>query len=1115
MRNKRFYCLGILAALMLTAVFSAVFMFQGAAEVHAETYKPVEKHQFGRAGGEFETDINTDGIWSYYATSQGWPADGATPIADKQNVTDYNNGSFGYSAGGAIGFTIVVNGDNGGNLTPDFQTMKMPLVGLEIQKAGSLMIEIAGKKLAESGYGTYLRFYKNSDAEFLGETFIDNVADTTGILNNITVSQGDIIYMYALNQDTYFAGANVRVDYTVSAGAGTRTEYPYGYQFGGSSGEFETDANNTEGIWSYYAAPSPFADNKLVAQRSETTPITSKVNVNNYDNGVFGYSDNGAAGFRIGVQGGSSGILSPDFNSSDRYMPLVALKLEAGGYLSINIKASKLVSSGYPTYLRFYKNTDAGFLDEKIVDAAEEQIFNISAVDVSENDIIYMYALNDDTYLAGAKVAVKYSVVDQLPVNVTEVQAVNAGNLKYGDTLPSLTCNSGDVDGTAALDAGQILLPLKTEYNWIFTPSDAEKYMSVYGTITLNVSRAGRVKPVVEIEGTDYASIMIKSVLFARFGIIKTADIGTGNIEWQDGNIFKGLDSETSYSLYVKIAQDDYYNESISEPAAAVTKSADTAAEDHPYRYIFGGELGGYETDTDNSSGIWSYYATPSAFDGAGFLIAGRNETTPIASKQNVTDIVNGVFGFSAGGAAGFRIGVNGISSGILSPDFNSSNRYMPLVALTMQATGSLTVNIDANKLDASGYGTYLRFYKNNDENFLGEVLIDSALKASYTLSDYSFNVYQGDVIYMYALNENTFFAGIEATVSYTVNKSGLAPVKITAIQVTGSDNLKYNDPLPAMTCDSGSAAGTIALDAGQVLSPLKGEYKWTFTPEDTGAYSTVFGTVLLNVSKADRNKPVVEEKSVKAFSIEIEEVSGALYGIIKTTDIGSGTVSWQSSAVFTNLDSLVSYTLYIKIAQNDYYEEIISDGSEIVTTACYLITFKTAGQNDVVLKFDPADKKSFIFPEITGKTGYTAAWDKIDLTGIDTDTVINAVYTAISYKISYNLNGGSGAADANYTVEDSVTLPADITRDQYTFKGWYESSDFSGNPVTEISKGTTGNKTYYAKWEKNAKNGCKAVADFSGIGFVFTGLITIALYTVMTRKFATDSLVKKENRKK
>jgi uncharacterized repeat protein (TIGR02543 family) len=46
--------------------------------------------------------------------------------------------------------------------------------------------------------------------------------------------------------------------------------------------------------------------------------------------------------------------------------------------------------------------------------------------------------------------------------------------------------------------------------------------------------------------------------------------------------------------------------------------------------------------------------------------------------------------------------------------------------------------------------------------------------------------------------------------------------------------------------------------------------------------------------------------------------------------------------------------------------------------------------------------------------------------------------------------------------------LKAPPARDGYRFGGWYDNGRFTGNPITEIPRGSsTGDKTFHAKWDK------------------------------------------------
>ena len=86
--------------------------------------------------------------------------------------------------------------------------------------------------------------------------------------------------------------------------------------------------------------------------------------------------------------------------------------------------------------------------------------------------------------------------------------------------------------------------------------------------------------------------------------------------------------------------------------------------------------------------------------------------------------------------------------------------------------------------------------------------------------------------------------------------------------------------------------------------------------------------------------------------------------------------------------------------------------------------------------------------------------------------TKLTAQWTAPTYAVTLNTNGGT-IADGNdvtgYTYGVGATLPTDVTRTGYTFKGWYDNENLTGSPVTAIGGTETGNKEYWAKWEANA----------------------------------------------
>jgi uncharacterized repeat protein (TIGR02543 family) len=84
-------------------------------------------------------------------------------------------------------------------------------------------------------------------------------------------------------------------------------------------------------------------------------------------------------------------------------------------------------------------------------------------------------------------------------------------------------------------------------------------------------------------------------------------------------------------------------------------------------------------------------------------------------------------------------------------------------------------------------------------------------------------------------------------------------------------------------------------------------------------------------------------------------------------------------------------------------------------------------------------------------------------------DLKVTAQWEVVEYTIAYELDGGTNHEDnpTNYTIEDeAITLKA-ATKIGYDFAGWFDAAT-EGNKVTEIAKGSTGDKTLYARWSAN-----------------------------------------------
>ena len=121
---------------------------------------------------------------------------------------------------------------------------------------------------------------------------------------------------------------------------------------------------------------------------------------------------------------------------------------------------------------------------------------------------------------------------------------------------------------------------------------------------------------------------------------------------------------------------------------------------------------------------------------------------------------------------------------------------------------------------------------------------------------------------------------------------------------------------------------------------------------------------------------------------------------------------------------------------------------------------------DEIVSLPTPPERQGYIF------SGWYEGADPVVLPAIPLGSTgkkkFTAVWTPVEYNIKYNLNGGT-IADGDtdiYTVQERVTLKTP-TREGYKFIGWYDNAAFEGEAVNNIPKGSTGDKEFWAKWEK------------------------------------------------
>ena len=129
------------------------------------------------------------------------------------------------------------------------------------------------------------------------------------------------------------------------------------------------------------------------------------------------------------------------------------------------------------------------------------------------------------------------------------------------------------------------------------------------------------------------------------------------------------------------------------------------------------------------------------------------------------------------------------------------------------------------------------------------------------------------------------------------------------------------------------------------------------------------------------------------------------------------------------------------------------------------------SGQNLVINAFT-ADGYDFA-GWTTQKGGTVEFADGASVTNLTAEqageVVLYAVWQLKDYHIRYE--GVEGLTNTNpdtYNVETETITLMNPVRMGYTFKGWYEKEDLTGEAVSQIQKGSTEDRVLYASWEAN-----------------------------------------------
>ena len=201
--------------------------------------------------------------------------------------------------------------------------------------------------------------------------------------------------------------------------------------------------------------------------------------------------------------------------------------------------------------------------------------------------------------------------------------------------------------------------------------------------------------------------------------------------------------------------------------------------------------------------------------------------------------------------------------------------------------------------------------------------------------------------------------------------------------------------------------------------------------------------------------------------SVDASRRAGRGYGSARRWNFGNATSSYPSVGFRPVLEVLNADTLGsggLKVVTLDLGGGKLGGSSDAIQIIVKNGSTFTAPASDGLNRPDGNTGSYFMWLDVNGNSYAPGASVPADV------TALTVQWTAPAYTVT--LNAGNGTINSgnvtSYTYGVGATLPTDVTRTGYTFKGWYDNEGLTGNPVTAIGGTEMGNKEYWAKWEAN-----------------------------------------------
>lgn len=381
---------------------------------------------------------------------------------------------------------------------------------------------------------------------------------------------------------------------------------------------------------------------------------------------------------------------------------------------------------------------------------------------------------------------------------------------------------------------------------------------------------------------------------------------------------------------------------------------------------------------------------------------------------------------------------------------------------------------LDGARFNGSATNPNPATYNYNSSN----ITLINPEKTGYTFTGWSYNgsVNKNVTISNHSTGDRTYEAIWEIT-NYSISYNGLegAAGSANRTSYTINDAFSLNNPTKTGYTFTGWIGTGLPSSGSMSVSVAAGSTgDRTYTATWNAVPYTI--TYVLDGGTNNASNPSTYTVDTETFSLAAPTKTGATFAGWQGTGIdgtsANVTISKGSTEnkTYTAVWDIITYNISYDLAGG---------------TGTNPTTYNVASEN-ITLK--APTRTGYVFKGWTG-TGLSAASTSVTIpTGSTGNRAYTATWQAENYRITYNLDGGQIADNANpatYNIESATIVLENPVRAGYTFAGWTGTDLTAASTEVTIQRGSTGNRTYTATWNEERYTITYSGIDFDGVSFI------------------------------